>query len=239
MLIYHLRQRLLLLQDLQAMLVLSHLLIHFPLLDIFLSDLARIIMWLLNNPLNDRVLHLSMSFRLLLVPWLSRQRGTSLQILDIGMVLHHYIQLIFLEQVQQILHKVHTVKQPQTLRQADPKVVVPLYLLLHEGLVILNALIIILSLRLLRRKGSILVVGHSTRHDQLFDILFMYLDAIHPHAAFLGKGLLDVNQTTLSLLDEMVHHFGYLDLSMRIRLALLLLFLRGDLMDYRVSLLVT
>ena len=239
MLVYHLRQRLLLLQDLQAMLVLSHLLIHFPLLDIFLSDLARIIMRLVNYPLDDRVLHFCLRFQLLLVRGLSSLRAIGLEILDVSVVLHHDVQLIFLEQVQQILHKVHTVKQPQTLRQADPKVVVPLYLLLHEGLVILNALVIILPLRLLRQKGPILVVGHSTRHDQLFDILFMYLDAIHPHAAFLGKGLLDVNQTTLSLLDEVVHHFGYLDLSMRIRLALLLLFLRGDLMDYRVSLLVT
>jgi len=160
-----------------------------------------------------------------------------LEILDVSVVLHHDVQLIFLEQVQQILHKVHTVKESQTLGQADSKVVVPLYLLLHEGLVVLDALIIILSLCFLSRKETILVAGHSTRHDQLFDVLLVYLDAIHPHASFLGKGFLNMNQTPLPLLHEVVHHFGYLYLSMGIRLALLLLFLRGDLVDHGVSLL--
>ena len=75
-------------------------------------------------------------------------------------------------------------------------------------------MVIILPLRLLCRKGTFLTSGHSTSHDQLFDVLLVYLDAVHPHASFLGKGFLNVDQTSLPLLHEVVHHFGYLYLSM-------------------------
>ena len=173
---------------------------------------------------------------MLLVCGLPALRAIGLDILDVGVILHHNVELIFLEQVQQVLHKVHAVKESQTFGQADAKVVVPLDLLLHESLVVLNALVI-LPLWFLRRKGTLLAGSHSAGHDQLFDVLLMYLNAIHPHGAFLGKGFLNMNQTPLPLLYEMVHHFGNLYLSMGILLALLLLLLRGDLVYHRVSLL--
>jgi hypothetical protein len=174
---------------------------------------------------------------LLLVRGLSALWGIGLDILDVCVVLHHNVELVFLEQVQEILHKVDAVKEAQTFGQADAKVVVPLDLLLHEGLVVLHPLVIILSLWFLRRKGTLLAGCHSAGHDQLFDVLLMYLYAIHPHTAFLGKGFLNMNQTSLPLLHEVVHHFGYLYLRMGIWLALLLLLLRGDLMYNGVSLL--
>ena len=137
-----------------------------------------------------------------------------MDILDVCVVLHHDVELVFLEQVQEILHKVDAVKEAQAFGQADAKVVVPLDLLLHEGLVVLHSLVIILSLWFLRRKGTLLAGCHSAGHDQLFDVLLVYLYAIHPHTAFLGKGFLNMNQTSLSLLHEVVHHFGYLYLRM-------------------------
>lgn len=92
------------------MLMLSHLLIHFPLLDVLLPDLARIIVWLVNESLDYRVLHLCLSFQLLLVRGLSSQCGTGVEILDVGVVLHDDVELVLLQQVQQVLYKVHTVK---------------------------------------------------------------------------------------------------------------------------------
>ena len=81
MLINNLWHSLLLLHDLQAMLMLSHLLIHFPLLDIFLSNLTRIVMWLMNDSLNDGVLHFCLSFQLLLVRGLSTLSAAGVDIL--------------------------------------------------------------------------------------------------------------------------------------------------------------
>lgn len=82
-----------------------------------------------------------------------------------------------------------------------------------------------------------MIIGHGIGHNKLFDVLFVYLDAIHPHASFFGEGLLDVNQAALSLLHEVVHHFGYLYLGVRVWLLMLLL-LGRDLMNHGVSLLV-
>ena len=53
------------------MLVLPHLLIHLPLLNIFLSDLTCVVVRLLDYPLDNGVLHLSLRLKLLLVRRLS------------------------------------------------------------------------------------------------------------------------------------------------------------------------
>jgi len=63
------------------MLMLSHLLIHFPLLDVFLSNLTRIVMWLMDDSLDDGVLHLCLSFQLLLVRGLSTLGAAGVDIL--------------------------------------------------------------------------------------------------------------------------------------------------------------
>ena len=77
--------------------MLPHLLIHLPLLNIFLPNLTRVIMWLLNDPLYDWVLQLSLRPLLLLVRGLSSHRAIGLDILDVSVVLHHNIQLVLLQ----------------------------------------------------------------------------------------------------------------------------------------------
>ena len=94
------------------------------------------------------------------------------------------------------MHKVNAIEEAQTLGQTNAKIIVSLYLLLHKSLIILRSLIVMLKIR--------------AGHYKLLDVLFMYLYAVHPHAPFLGKRLLDMNETPLSFLNQMVDHLCYL-----------------------------
>lgn len=54
--------------------------------------------------------------------------------------------------------------------------------------------------------------GNNRGHDVLFDVGLLDLDEVHPHAAIRAHGVTNVDQTSLSLLDQVLNYFQFFNL---------------------------
>lgn len=120
--------------------------------------------------------------------------------------------LVFFQKVSEMLDEILAVVEAEYFRQTASKMIIPLDLLLHVVLVDMIALLVE------ELGGGWRVGGHGRpgfgednrarlngRVHHLLDVLPIDLDHVHPEAAFVTEGLLNMKQVAMAQLHRVLY----------------------------------